>query len=318
MKYCTRVIGCLLVCCSIARAQTTRPAARPFPQIERVMVVSIDGLRPDLALRADTPTIHSLLDAGAFTLWAQTTEMSITLPSHVSMMTGVTPKKHRIDWNADVPAGRDPYPAVPTLFELAKANGYTTAVVAGKKKFETFNRPGALDWHSVPVQDKVEGTEVGQNAVAVIRDHQPQVMFVHFPGVDNAGHSKGWASPEQMAAIHATDTMLGQVIAAAKAANTFDHTLLIVTADHGGQGRVHGPNDPRSRHIPWIAVGPGVRTNYDLTRAADLKVNTEDTFATACYVLGIPPPADIDGKPILAIFEKPAELLVGNPKSNGQ
>jgi arylsulfatase A-like enzyme len=81
---------------------------------------------------------------------------------------------------------------------------------------------------------------------------------------------------------------------------------------------VHGPNDPRSRHIPWIVVGPGVRANYDLTRAADLHVNTEDTFATACYVLGIPLPADIDGKPVLAIFEKPDELLVGTPKTNGQ
>ncbi len=310
----------LMLMGSMAFGQTTRPAptTRPFPAIKRVMVISVDGLRPDLALRADTPTMHSLMDAGAFTFWAQTTEISITLPSHVSMLTGVMPKKHKIDWNAEVPAGRDPYPAVPTLFELAKANGYSTGLSTGKSKFTTFAKPGVLDWSFITELPKTDDKMVATKACDIIEAHQPQVMFIHFPGVDSAGHGKGWASPEQMAAIHDVDGYIGQIIATAKKAGTFDETLLIVTADHGGQGRVHGPNDPRSRHIPWIVAGPGVRANYDLTRIAELHVNTEDTFATACYVLGIPLPADIDGKPVLAIFQQPDELLVGSPKTNGK
>ncbi len=310
----------LMLFSSVLFGQANRPAptTRPIPAIKRVMVVSVDGLRPDLALRADTPTMHALMQAGAFTLWAQTTESSITLPSHVSMLTGVTPKKHKIDWNAEVPAGRDPYPAVPTLFELAKSSGYSTGLSTGKKKFTTLARPGVLDWSFITELPKTDDKMVAVKACEIVEDHQPQVMFVHFPGADAAGHGKGWASPEQMAAIHDIDGFLGQIIATAKKAKTFDETLLIVTADHGGQGRVHGPGDPRSRHIPWIVVGPGVRANYDLTRAAELHVNTEDTFATACYVLGIPLPADIDGKPVLAIFEKPDELLVGSPKAAGQ
>ena len=57
-------------------------------------------------------------------------------------------------------------------------------------------------------------------------------------------------------------------------------------------------------HIPWIISGPGVRQNYDLTLDKDLNVRTYDTFATACYVLGLPVPPDSDGKPVLAAFKE--------------
>jgi arylsulfatase A-like enzyme len=81
-----------------------------------------------------------------------------------------------------------------------------------------------------------------------------------------------------------------------------ESTLIILTADHGGQGRGHGADDARSRHIPWIAAGPGIRRNFDLTRYAELNINTEDTFATACFFLGISPSPRIDGKPIREIL----------------
>src|ERR1700728_1158685 len=102
-----------------AFAQTTRPV----PAIERVLIISIDGCRPDLLLRADTPVIHGLLAKASFSFWARTTAESVTLPSHVSMLTGVTPVKHGIQWNADLPLMHPvypAYPAYPTLFQLAK------------------------------------------------------------------------------------------------------------------------------------------------------------------------------------------------------
>ncbi len=38
--------------------------------------------------------------------------------------------------------------------------------------------------------------------------------------------------------------------------------------------------------------------NCDLTRGPELEVNIYDTFATTCYLLGIPAPVKCDGKPI--------------------
>src|SRR5437870_4094827 len=93
------------------------------PLAGRIAIISIDGLRPDLLLRANTPTIHSLLPQATFTFWARTTPHAITLPSHTSMLTGVIPRKHEIEWNRDLPLSQPIYPAFPTLFEIAKTAG---------------------------------------------------------------------------------------------------------------------------------------------------------------------------------------------------
>src|SRR5689334_13372461 len=109
-------------------------AAAPAPRISRALIISIDGLRPDLLLRAKAPVIHGLMEQASFTMWARTTDMAVTLPSHTSMLTGVSPSKHGVVWNTDLPPGRMAYPAWPTLFEVARERGFTTAMVAGKSK----------------------------------------------------------------------------------------------------------------------------------------------------------------------------------------
>ncbi len=131
------------------------------------------------------------------------------------------------------------------------------------------------------------------------------MLFVHFPSVDTVGHASGWGSPEQLAAVAHADVQVGRVLAALDRAGLRAGTLIIISTDHGGAGKTHSPDDPRSRNIPWIANGAGVKPGYDLTQLADLAVRTEDTCATACYVLGLPLPDYFDGKPVLAAFAKP-------------
>lgn len=296
---------CLIVAV-LAPALTWAEPTRPAPQIERVLVISIDGLRPDLLLRANTPTLHGMLERGSYSLWARTIPEAITLPSHTSMLTGVFIPRHGVDWNGE--ENRHP-PKVPTLFKLAKDAGYTTAVVTGKSKFITIVDGGGVDYFAVPAAGKrTKDADTAAAAADVIRTHKPQVMFVHFADVDGAGHGIGWGTPEQIAAIEKADAAVGVVFDALREAGVEQSTLVIVSADHGGRGRGHGKDDPRSRHIPWLAVGPGVRSGFDLTRIGDLNIDTVDTFATACHYLGIPLPEHVEGKPIIQILP-PDELL---------
>ncbi len=293
-----------------AQAQTTRP----IPQIHKVLIISVDGLRPDLALRGETPNIHSLFASGSFSFWANTTAESVTLPSHTSMLTGVPPVKHGLQWNTDLPLLHPVYPVFPTIFELAKRAGYTTAMVAGKAKFINIAKPGTLDWEYVPAESKIDDPDVTAQAVGIILEHTPDVMFVHLPGVDNAGHAYGWSSPQQMTAIALADQCIGTILAAIDLRNLRDQTFILVTSDHGGAGLSHGPDDPRSRHIPWIAVGPGIRRGLDLTIYADLTINTEDTFSTVAYLLGIPVLQKVDGHPVMQIIDRSnQELLRARP-----
>jgi arylsulfatase A-like enzyme len=148
---------------------------------------------------------------------------------------------------------------------------------------------------------------VADSAADMIRRHRPQVMFVHFPDVDAAGHNRGGSSAEQMQALEYADRAVGKVLGALYDIGAWESTFIIVSADHGGQGKTHGPNDARSRHIPWIAVGPGVRRGYDLTNQDKVQVNTEDTFATSCAMMGIPYPQNIDGKFVEQILEPDPE-----------
>jgi hypothetical protein len=284
-------------------APASKPASRPVADVDHVVIISIDGCRPDVLLRNETKNVKALFQTGAYTFWAKTTPNSITLPSHVSMLTGVSPRKHGIEWNRDLPFYKPIYPNVPTAFYYAKRYGYTTGMAAGKSKFDALTVPGTLDHFSVPDKPTGKDTEVALAAAEMIVAHKPNLMFVHLPGNDNAGHKYGWGSPEQSEAMLNADAAVGHIVDAVREAGMEDHTILIVTADHGGAGKSHGPDDARARHIPWICHGPGVRQGIDLTTYADLEVRTEDTFATACWLLGIPiNPKSIDGKPVAEAF----------------
>lgn len=294
----------------------TEPGDRPIGAVDHVVVISIDGARPDLLLRGDAPNLRKLYRKGAFSFWARTTPNAITLPSHTSMLTGVNPRKHGIEWNRDLPLSEPVYPGAPTAFYHAKRHGYRTGMAAGKSKFDFLMVPGTLDAEWVP-EKTVKDTDVADAAAKIILADKPDLMFVHLAGVDTAGHAFGWGSEKQMQALANADEAVGQVIAAVEEAGLGGRTVYIVSADHGGAGRNHGPDDARSRHIPWIASGPGVKQGRDLTTDAELEVNTEDTFATALWLLGIPLDPKIDGKPVKAAFDvpadPPAELLKDAP-----
>lgn len=306
-----RLFACLLAVGLVAgaRAQFSAPVVKPVPHpipgIERVLIIGIDGLRPDRLLFADAPVIRGLMKQGAYTMWMQTTASANTLPSFASMLTAVAPAKHGITWNKLLKLQTPEWPARPTLFEMAHQGGYKTAMVVGKSKFRHLEKPGTIDFAFIPANDRATDQQVVAEAARVITEMKPDVLFVHFPGVDAAGHAKGWGSPEQLAAIGEADACVGRLLAALDAADTRSSTLIMLSSDHGGAGLVHGPDDPRARNIPWIAVGPGVKQGCDLTQARDLMLRTEDTCATACYVLGLPIMPYFDGTPVTLAFEDP-------------
>lgn len=290
-------------------ASTETSPAKPD---KRVLIVSVDGLRPDLMLRAQAPTMHKLYKSGSFSFWARTTPMGNTLPSHTSMLTGRTIEHHGVLWNDDSgPKNNDgKLPRGQTLFELAKAGGYSTSMVAGKAKFSPLARGQSVDYLWVP--DKtVDDVVVAEQAAKIIREHEPQVMFVHFARVDSTGHGKGWGSHEQIEAVEKADAALARVFDALRKKELFDKTVIILSSDHGGFGKSHHGLDPRGLHIPWIIAGPGIRPDYDLTQHAELVIQTEDTFATACDYLQLDLPEGVDGKPVRQPFEQAPAAAVG-------
>jgi predicted AlkP superfamily pyrophosphatase or phosphodiesterase len=273
--------------------------ARPLPDVRRAVIVSIDGLRPDLISMDLTPTMYDLMRRGSYTQSARTIPEGYTLPSHASMLTGVSAERHGVTWNQHI---EDAYPEVPTLFELARRAGLTTAMVAGKTKMIVFTRPGDLNWTYLGYEGLDSDMAIARRAARVVAANNPHVLLVHLAEVDLTGHRYGWASTEQRAAIKTADRAVSLVLQAL--GRRRNSTLVVLTADHGGHGFQHDPENELSQLIPWIAVGPGIRRNFDLA-AAGTAVDTKATFGIVCAALGVAVEGGIDAVPLRAIVERP-------------
>jgi predicted AlkP superfamily pyrophosphatase or phosphodiesterase len=266
---------CLLAACGkasptapVVPVPVPTPAATPPPK--QVVIVSIDGLRPDALFKSNAPNIQALAARGAYTWDARTILPSNTLPSHVSMLTGYPPEVHRITWDEYLPLkGRL---TVPTLFTAARAAGLHTTMVVGKSKFDYFKDTGAIETYLVCSggDDDVAG-----QAIVQVQSPNFNLVFVHFPEVDLMGHSRNWMSTSYLDRVLHADDAVGRLLAAVPLTAT-----VIVTADHGGGGmraNNHGTEVGMDVTIPWVVSGPWTLRNYRLSRT----VRTTDTAATA-------------------------------------
>jgi type I phosphodiesterase/nucleotide pyrophosphatase len=256
------------------------------PSAPRVVIFSIDGLRPDALIQA-APILFGLAASGAYSWQAQTIMPSTTLPSHASMLSGYLPAVHGITWD-DYRPERGAI-SVPTVFSAARAAGLRTVLVAGKEKFRQLDVPGMVQRFDLCASDdeQVASRAMGEALAGF------DLMFVHLPQPDLAGHAQGWMSPAYLDAVAGADRAVGRVLAVLPVGTT-----VIVTADHGGHDWNHGTNMGADTTIPWIVSGPRVRP-----RALATRVHTTDTAATAAWVLGFSLPAGASGRPVLEAFE---------------
>ena len=112
-------------------AGAARPARPPEGRVtDHVMIISIDGLRPDAIEQFRAPTLQRLMREGSYSRDARTILPSTTLPSHTSMLTGVDVDVHGVTFNSDETATVSAL-QVPTVFSLAHEAGFRTAEFFG-------------------------------------------------------------------------------------------------------------------------------------------------------------------------------------------
>ena len=281
---------------TIMPTATQTETATPAPHASRVLILSIDGLRPDAISLAPMPNLLSLMQNGAYSLTARTVFPSVTLVSHASMLTGMCPSKHGVDWNDYLP--EKGYARGTDLFDLAHAAGLQTVMYVGKQKLRQITEPSSTDiFVFINDRDLVVTEQLIENF--------PQdfgLLFIHFATTDDMGHEYGWLSPQQLSVVYRADQALGQILAELDARHLRDETLIIVTADHGGHDTTHGTSLPEDMTIPWVASGPGIQPGHLATQ-----IHTMDTAATAAFALGLPIPVEWDGMPVLEAFGLPQE-----------
>jgi predicted AlkP superfamily pyrophosphatase or phosphodiesterase len=255
-----------------------------------VVILSIDGCRPDAFAAAKARNLMKFAADSARATSAFTIPLSLTLPSHSSMLSGYDMERHGVDWNIPDPVRG--YIKVPTIFQVAHAAGMRTIMIMGKGKFLTLQLPESLD-----EVHEVGGDEAGitDQAIFVVRKRNFDLLFIHFPNPDLTGHQFGWMSPEYLRRVSEVDVLFGRLVEALPGDAT-----LIVTADHGGHDLGHGADVDVDRHIPWMIKGPGIRKKATVSR----RIETMDTAATALRVLGLSLDPAAQGRVVEEVFAK--------------
>src|SRR5262249_15252649 len=133
-----------LVLVAALTALALRPGTRPATHQPSLVLLSIDGLRPDYVLEAQRyglklPELGRLVREGSFATGVAAVLPTVTYPSHTTLVTGVSPLRHGIVANGPFdPEGHNQdgwywYAEdirVPTLWDAAAQRGLKTANVA--------------------------------------------------------------------------------------------------------------------------------------------------------------------------------------------
>lgn len=296
-----------LAACAGSRAPSTEPGImqQGAPRAMRgrvadhIIIISVDGLRPDAIAKYEAKTIQRLMREGRYSLTAQTIAISKTLPSHTSMLTGVDADVHGITWNSDR-TGEFGTVKVPTVFGVAHDAGFSTAAFFSKTKFHHIDVPNTIDHMRAPTGGVIPWN--ARKTIDLMRDYldeqSPNLMMVHLADADFAGHNFGWMGWMYGMAVREVDLAIGQVLDAADERFGVSGYTVIVTSDHGGHRKSHGSTDPVDTTIPWIVWGAGVQPGDTLSG-----IRTMDTAATALWMLGLDMPASFVGRPVVGAFE---------------
>jgi hypothetical protein len=279
-----------------AFAATSRPVRSPAA---RVLLVSIEGLRGDALARYSPPHLVRLAQEGSWTDKAQSVLPTLTVPAHLSLLAGVPPEEHgivqdRMELTQEM-AKLEP------LFRRARRRGRSGAAVlsregplAGFGEILECRQAFGLDRLTLVAPTSTAALAVGLQFLA---DPEVELLFVHLPDPDQAGHAHGWESDAYGEAVLRADAAVGALVAAARAPGA-PPTLIVVTSPHGGGGSFgpfqHGSGSAADREVPIILNGPGIEGGSRLGSATLL-----DVAPTVLWGLGISPHPQYRGRILL-------------------
>jgi predicted AlkP superfamily pyrophosphatase or phosphodiesterase len=224
-------------------------AAAPHAVASPLIVVSLDGFRPDYLERFEAPALGELAREG---LHAKEGMIPVfptkTFPSHYSIVTGLYPSHHGIVSNTF----HDPQ--LDAWFKLSDAathaesrwwGGEPIWVTAGKHGLRSATMfwigseaeiGGMRPTYWVPY----DGSLPGADRVDRVLDwldlppaERPALVLLYFSEVDSAGHRHGPEAPEVRAAVRRVDGYVRRLVDGLAARGLRESANLIVLSDHG-------------------------------------------------------------------------------------
>ena len=276
--------------CSRDDADPPRPAAASTRT--SILLVTLDTTRadaigPGARGRVKTPAFDALAARGRVFRQAYATAPE-TLPSHVSMMTGLYPAGHGIHEN-----GRFLAPSHQVAAERLKQRGYRTAAfVSSFVLSRRFGLARGFDLYDDAVMDRAverSARATTDKALEYLKQATgPEFVWVHYfdahaPYEPPEPFRSEYAGQPYLGEVAAMDAQLGRLVAGfdEAVARTGGNAAVIVAADHGEGLGEHGEKThgnllyQTTMHVPLVVAGAGVAAGE--TEAA---VSTRRIFHT--------------------------------------
>jgi tetratricopeptide (TPR) repeat protein len=253
---------------ALASACARREARPP------IILISIDTLRADyvssLGGHVSTPNIDALAHDGTVyrNAWSHS---PLTLPSHVSILTGLLPPEHGVRDNA----GYRLDASHPTLASELKKRGYQTgaAVSAYVLRHESGLAAGFDDYDDAigMVDGAPQGllqrdgarTEMIAERWIAAHDGEPFFFFLHL----YEPHTP--YTPTYAADVQRADAIVGSFMAFLRSRHLYDRALIVLLSDHGEGLMDHGEQEHgvllyrESLQVPLIVKPPQSHARRD-------------------------------------------------------
>ncbi len=297
---CATALWILLSACG-APGPEGGPVAETRPKL---LLIGIDGVRPDVLAEVSTPHLDALAAAGTITTTTRTTTPSVSGPSWSSMLTGVWPAKHGVTDNEFGGRRYEEFPGFLTRVEQARPDMTTFAVADWLPLMELEGGSTVLG-PEIDRREILDGYELGWAeadargtalAVEELRAGDPDATFVYLGNPDEVSHGTGAIGTAYREAIARADGHVGMLLDAVRARPGFDTEawLVLVSTDHGRRADGgHGGDSPEEMTTFIIAGGSAAAQGAD-----ERETFIVDVAVTALAHLGIriDPNWELDGR----------------------
>lgn len=253
--------------------------------MKKVILMSIDGMRPDGLMQCGSDAVAWLKERATYTFDAQTVLPSVTLPCHMSLFYGVAPTRHGILSNTFVPQVH----TVTGLFEKIAAMGGVSASFIGWEPMRDVCPAGKSKYmiYINAYEAESADTLLTDAALRLIGERKPDFVYLYQVDTDEkGGHDNGWMSAEYLRRVRIAIENAKRVV------ETYgDDYTVIITADHGGHDRMHGTDRAEDTTIPMFFIGE------EFARGKELHgVSILDIAPTIARVMGLLPEKEWEGR----------------------
>lgn len=303
----------------VAKARSQAESQKGAPP--SVILISVDTLRADRVScygyrRVTTPHIDAIAKDGTIFTQADS-QVPLTLPSHVSLLTSTYPFANRIEDNA-AQLG----PGAVTLATVLKAHGYGTGAFVGgfvldrrfglSQGFDQYDSPS--DLHRQAGKDPSEVKRLGEDVTGAAEKwlsgdgHPPFFIFLHLYDLHTpyeipsrkAALAGAWGYD---VALSYVDSVLGGFWEFLRQRNLIENTLVVFISDHGESLGEHGETThgyfiyQSTLHVPLIFHWPARASRFPAR--IDEPVSLLDVAPTILGYLRVPGPAEFQGRSLI-------------------